>query len=36
MPYEINDVIQIGGLQNSEKYDSLNPTEIQVFDNNIR
>lgn len=35
MSYEITDVIQISGLQNFEKYDSLNLIEIQVSHNNI-
>lgn len=35
MSYEITDVIHISGLRSFKKYDSLNPTEIQVSDNNV-
>ena len=35
MSGEITHEINIGGLQNLEKYNSLNPTEIHISDNNI-
>ena len=35
MPYEINDHEKIGGLQNFDRYDKLNPVEISVRDSGV-
>ena len=35
MPYEIIDHVKIGGLQNFDRYDKLNPVEISVRDSGV-
>ena len=35
MPYEIIDLVKIGGLQNFDKYDKLNPMDINIRDSKV-
>ena len=35
MPYEIIDQVKIGGLQNFDKYDKLNPADVNVRDSEV-
>ena len=35
MPYEIIDQVKIGGLQNFDKYDKLNPVDINIRDSEV-
>ena len=35
MPYEIIDQVKIGGLQNVDKYDKLNPVDINIRDSEV-